>query len=80
MLIELIKSIRKRKYSKLVTEAIEKANYFRNKTGYKCLVLVIKGKPTVVTKKELKDRIKKNEFKKGTTIQDLEKIALYKTT
>ena len=58
---------------------IAKANEVRYLTGYKCFVLHVKGKLKVVRKKDLKLLIAKRKFKKGTSIQSLEKLAVYKT-
>ena len=40
-------------------------------------VIVFKGKLEVIPKKNLKRLILQRKFKSGTTIQDIEKIALY---
>jgi 16S rRNA C1402 N4-methylase RsmH len=61
------------------TKAIKKANRLKNLTGFKQLVLLQQGKFVVVSKKSLKDKIKKKYFQKGVSIQVLERIAIYKT-
>ena len=59
--------------------AIRKANKMFAATGMKFLVLRYKGRFLVKSKQELKKLIKSDFFKKGFTIQTVEKIALYKT-
>lgn len=59
--------------------AIKKANMLKETTGRTQLVLMSKGKPVVISKKTLKRSIRQHGFKKGFTIQDAEKIAIYKT-
>ena len=45
--------------------------------GRKYLVIVLEGKPTVVSKGELRKWMKRGVFKKGVTLQDFEKRALF---
>jgi hypothetical protein len=59
--------------------AIRKANKLNKETKYKCIVLPVAGKPRVYTKFQLKYLIRRGFFKKGVTIQHLEKLALYIT-
>lgn len=42
----------------------------------KRLILMVAGAPRVFTKKELKIKLQTRMFKKGTTISDLEKLAI----
>lgn len=42
----------------------------------KYIVLMVAGVPKVYSKQELKNLIQRRVFKKGTTIQDLEKRAI----
>lgn len=42
----------------------------------KYLVLLVAGVPKVYSKQELKTMIRSRKFRKGTTIQDLEKKAI----
>lgn len=60
-------------------KAIRKANQNFNATGLKFFVLWYHGKPLVKSKSELKKLIAERYFQKGIAIQQLEKIALYKT-
>lgn len=43
------------------------------------MVIVFAGKPMVFSKKKLKEALKIHFFKKGTTIEQLEKMALFTT-
>jgi hypothetical protein len=59
--------------------AIKRAK--RNAALFNCryMVIVFAGKPMVYSKKQLKEALKIRFFKKGTTIQQLEKIAVFTT-
>ena len=59
--------------------AVKKADRFHHITHRKYMVLVINKKLEVLSKQELKVFIKHGIFRKGTTIADLEKKALYIT-
>ncbi|MDY0200982.1 MAG: hypothetical protein RBR40_08340 [Tenuifilaceae bacterium] len=59
--------------------AIKEANKIKKLTKYRCYVLLVKGRPVVYSKKDLKESIARRHFKKGFTIDQLDKIALYKT-
>ena len=48
-------------------------------TGRKWLVLMYGGKPLVVSKQHLKDKIKEGAFRKGFTPEKAESLAIYKT-
>lgn len=82
-MITLIKSLIKKyqanKLKREIKKAINMASDLREKTGRKYLVIMHKGKPVVHTKQRLQQLIRKRYFRKGTTIQDLEKIALFIT-
>lgn len=43
------------------------------------MVIIFQGKPMVYSKKQLKEILKIRFFKKGTTIQQLEKMAVFTT-
>lgn len=59
--------------------AIKAAIRAHEADGRKYLVIVLKGKPTVVSKGELRKWKARGAFKKGVTIQDFEKMALFVT-
>ena len=67
-------------FKRAVYKAIEKANAERKLMGYKILVVKVGGWPKVYRKKDLKRAIAKKRFKKGVSIESLEKEALYVTT
>ena len=55
------------------------ADYRRGLTGQKMLVLCVAGRPLCVSKQRVKQLIKEGYYKHGTTPEDVEKLALYKT-
>lgn len=57
--------------------ACKKADQYTKTTGYKCLVLMIGGKPVVKYRKVLKEEIKNKNW--VCSLEILEKHALYKT-
>ena len=63
------------KYKRAVKQAIKLANL----TGLRYYVVHINGGIKVVPKKRFKQLIAQKRFRKGTTIQDIEKSALFIT-
>ena len=61
------------RYKRAVKKAKELSALF-NMTYF---VILMGGKLKVVPKKNLKDLIARRRFKSGTTIQDIEKLALF---
>jgi hypothetical protein len=59
--------------------AVKKADRFHHITHRKYMVLVINRKLEVISKQDLKKFIAGGIFRKGTTVQDIEKMALYIT-
>ena len=59
--------------------AVKKADRFHHITHRKYMVLVINKKLEVLSKQELKKFIANGIFRKGTTIQNIERKALYIT-
>lgn len=60
--------------------AVHKANRRAKLLNKKHLVIVFGGRPKVFMKSHLKDLIKRRVlYKKGVTIEQLEKMSLYKT-
>ena len=57
--------------------AVKRAKENRELTGLKQYVISINGKLHVVSKKAMKDMIARRRFRKGTTIQDIERHALF---
>lgn len=75
----MIKAIKDYIRGRKVNKAIEQACKLREQSGKKYLVIMLKGEPRVFSKEYLKLLIRLKRFKKGTYIQDLEKIALFIT-
>lgn len=65
----------KRKLVKLIEEAKKR----KRLTGYKYMVIRWKHRLVLVLKQELKQMVLEKYFRKGVTIQKLEKNALYIT-
>ncbi|KAA6329795.1 hypothetical protein EZS27_021430 [termite gut metagenome] len=75
----IIRYIKKRMLASKVNKAINLASDLSKKDGRKYMVLFVKGSPCVYAKADLQLMIKRRVFKKGTCIQDLEKIAVFIT-
>lgn len=69
------RSIMKYRVKQAIREAVELASG----SGRKHIVIMSHGRPIVVTKQKLKKLIDTRYVKKGTTIQELEKKALFIT-
>ncbi|MBQ8455659.1 MAG: hypothetical protein IJ537_10050 [Bacteroidaceae bacterium] len=59
--------------------AVKKADRFHHITHRKYMVLVINKKLEVLSKQEIKKFVANGIFRKGTTVADIEKKALYVT-
>lgn len=59
--------------------SIRKAKRLSKLTGLKYYVILLNGGLRVVPKKTIKELISKKRFRKGTTVQDIEKRALFIT-
>ena len=59
-----------------IKRAIRLADELSEVSKRKYLVLLVAGVPKVFSKQELKKMIAQRKFRKGTTIQDLEKRAI----
>lgn len=59
--------------------AVKKAIEIQHLTGRKQFVVMYEGKPVVVSKKKIRNLVSTHYFKKGMTIQDIEKRALFVT-
>lgn len=59
-----------------IRRAIRLARELSEVSKRKYLVLLVTGVPKVFSKQELKKMIAQRKFRKGTTIQDLEKRAI----
>jgi len=74
-----VKAWNKRRYNKRLFKLIKKAEDHRRLTGYRYLIIRFRGRMRLIQKQELKRWIANGTFKRGTTIQDIEKKALYET-
>ncbi len=77
MLREWIKLIKDCLWAGRYKRAVRKAKKLSSLFGMTYFVILLNGKLKVVPKRTLKDLIAKRRFKRGTTIQDIEKMALY---
>lgn len=59
--------------------AVKKADRFHHITHRKYMVLVINRKLEVLSKKEIKEFVANGIFRKGITVSDIERKALYVT-
>lgn len=59
-----------------IRRAIRLADELSKASRRKYLVLLVAGVPKVYSKQELKTMLRSRRFRKGTTIQDLEKKAI----
>ena len=66
-------------FRRKVKKAVLKAEEQYKVSRYHHLVLVVKGKVVVRSRRELKRQHRLGLFKKGVTLEQLEKLALYKT-
>jgi hypothetical protein len=66
-------------FEKQTLRAIKKANEMAKLTGYTYYVLIAKGRVVIKPKRLVKRLLacKGKYFKRGTTIHDIERIALY---
>lgn len=62
-----------------VKKAVRLANEMATASGRKYIVLMVKGVPHVYSKTELQVLVRRHVFRKGVTIQDLEKMAILVT-
>lgn len=63
-------------FKRAVRTANERARFFR----MKYYVIYLNGSLKVVPKQTIKELVKRNRFRKGVTVDDIEKNALYVTT
>lgn len=75
----MIRIIKKLIFKIKVRNAIKEAQLLSNADGKRYLVIMYKGEPRILSKQYLKRLIRMGKFKKGTTIQDIEKDAIIVT-
>ncbi len=59
--------------------AVKKALKVQSLTGRKQFVIMYNGKPVVVSKRKIRSLVSTHYFRKGLTVQDIEKRALFVT-
>ena len=75
-MIELIKSII---FAWRYKRAVRKAKQLSELTGLRYWVIYLNGGLKVVPKKAIKELVKNRRFRKGVTVDDIEKRALFIT-
>lgn len=77
--MKLIKTIKNLIFHHRMKKAIREANELHRLTGYRYLVIMWKGNLKIIQKREIKQWIAARKLKKGITIRDVEKKAIYIT-
>lgn len=75
----MIQFIKRLIFSCKYKRAVKEANKLARLTGLKYFVVYMNGGLKVAPKKTFKELIAKKRFRRGTTIQDIEKSALFIT-
>lgn len=76
---KIVKAYKSYVLYKRCKRAIKRADRQAVTTGKKQLVIMYGGKPLVVSKQHLKQKIKEGAFCKGFTPEKAESLAIYKT-
>lgn len=77
MLKELHKTIRDCIWAVRYRNAVRKARKMAGLFGMTYYVILLNGKLKVVPKRAIKDLVSRRRFRRGTTVQDIEKRALF---
>ena len=75
----MVKFIRQLIFKYRFKQAVKDADYNHHITHRKYMVIVVAGKLHVISKSDIRTLIKQKVFRPGTTIQDIERLALYVT-
>lgn len=75
----MLKTIRQHLFAWRYKRAVKKAKELADLFGVKYYVISLNGSLKVVPKKTLKELIRLKRFRKGVTIEDIEKLALFVT-
>lgn len=75
----VIRKIQKILFTRRLKKAKKEALDRQAQTGRKQYVIVLRGCPRVISKQQMQILIRRRRFKKGITIQDIEKKALFVT-
>ncbi len=73
------RNYKKKRFARLLKKAKQEALNRQAQTGRKQYVIVMQGTPRVISKQQMQVLIRRRYFKKGVTIQDIEKSALFVT-
>ena len=76
---KIVKAYKSYVLYKRCKRAIKRADRQATVTGKKQLVIMYGGKPLIVSKQHLKQKIKEGAFCKGFTPEKAESLAIYKT-
>lgn len=76
---KMFQTIRKLIWGSRFRRKVKEANQLAELFRMRYFVIMMNGSLKVVPKKTLKELIARGRFKRGTTIQDIEKRALYIT-
>ena len=75
----VMRQYRKARFDKRLKKAKKEALDRQAQTGRRQYVIVMRGCPRVISKQQMQVLIRRRYFKKGTSIQDIEKMALFVT-
>ncbi len=75
----MIKYIKRLIFAWNYKQAVKEATKQAEVTGLRYYVILLNGRLKVVPKKTIKELIKNHRFRKGTTLRDIEKRALFIT-
>lgn len=75
----MFKKLKNILFNRRLRRAIKEANELSTLTGLRYFVIMLNGELKVVSKRRLKQLIDTRRFRKGSTIQDFEKLALHIT-
>lgn len=75
----MINKLRQYIYNRRCDRALDEAVRLSTATGRKYFVVIMKGKPMPVTKQYITKLVRSGKFKKGVTVRDIEKQALFVT-
>ncbi len=75
----MINKLRQYIYNRRCDKALDEALRLSTATGRKYFVVIMKGKPMPVTKQYISKMVKLGKFKKGVTVREIEKQALFVT-
>lgn len=75
----MIKLIKRIWFAFQFRRAVRRAKAFNNLTGLRYYVICLNGKLKVIPKRTIRDMVSRHRFRKGVTVQDIERRALFIT-